>query len=243
MFEASIARQLATRVSGHRHQVVLRTFGLPESEVNDLLGGVEAAHQVIIGYAPACRRSKSRLASADNEAEARARGPKQRRRTFVPGWVVTFSPRASAACRTAGRAAPSTRLSSRWRSLHGGLAGELLTSRAGSSRYFLGAAVVYSIAENHALAFCPSSLNGTARVSAEVARAMARQPVCGLGQTGPCLYGIAGRTAEPGQAVGLVHIALHRRVRRQSSDVSSWGSRNDVRRRCRLRGLRLFVVA
>src|SRR5687768_2036380 len=50
MFEASVAPELQPLVSDSRHQIVLRCFGLPESEVNDRLAGIEQSFGVVIGY-------------------------------------------------------------------------------------------------------------------------------------------------------------------------------------------------
>ncbi|HXK17940.1 MAG TPA: molybdopterin-binding protein, partial [Polyangiaceae bacterium] len=50
MFEACIAPDLAGLVSAPRRQIVLRSFGLPKSEVNDRLTGVESTYGVTIDY-------------------------------------------------------------------------------------------------------------------------------------------------------------------------------------------------
>src|SRR5439155_1560267 len=50
MFTAHVAPELATGLQGGSHQVRLRTFGLPESQVNDRLSGIEVEYGVTIGY-------------------------------------------------------------------------------------------------------------------------------------------------------------------------------------------------
>jgi len=50
MFRDTAVPLLAPLVEGRQHQVRLRCFGLPESEVNDRLSGIEAEFGVNIGY-------------------------------------------------------------------------------------------------------------------------------------------------------------------------------------------------
>ena len=97
----------------------------------------------------------------------------------------------------------------------GGLLAQRLTSVPGSSRYFLGGAVVYSDALKTAFADVPAELIATqGPVSAEVARALAegirRRTGASLGVS---ITGIAGPTpGSPGpdehKPIGLVYISL-----------------------------------
>ncbi len=50
MFATHVAPVLRSLVQGGIHQVRLRTFGMPESTVNDRLVGIEAAHGVTLAY-------------------------------------------------------------------------------------------------------------------------------------------------------------------------------------------------
>jgi nicotinamide-nucleotide amidase len=93
----------------------------------------------------------------------------------------------------------------------GGMVSQRLTSVSGSSRSFLGGAVVYSDAVKTNLADVPEELiEEKGAVSREVAEAMARgirrrtQATLGIGITG--IAGPAGGSAE--KPVGLVYIAL-----------------------------------
>jgi nicotinamide-nucleotide amidase len=93
----------------------------------------------------------------------------------------------------------------------GGLLAERITSISGSSRYFLGGAVVYSNQLKTAFADVPAELiQKHGAVSREVAVAMAEGirkrcgSTLGIGITG--VAGPAGGTPE--KPVGLVHIAL-----------------------------------
>src|SRR5688572_12807948 len=50
MFSASVAPAIEPLLGDRHFQVRLATYGLPESEVNDRLAGIEAAHEVTLGY-------------------------------------------------------------------------------------------------------------------------------------------------------------------------------------------------
>ena len=50
MFEAHVVPRITPRLTGRHFQILLRTFGLPESEVNDRLAGIESEFGVSLGY-------------------------------------------------------------------------------------------------------------------------------------------------------------------------------------------------
>jgi nicotinamide-nucleotide amidase len=114
----------------------------------------------------------------------------------------------------------------------GGMVSERITSVPGSSRSFLGGAVVYSDALKTAFAQVPVSLilqHGA--VSQEVARALAEGIRLRTGATlGLGVTGIAGPTgATDGKPVGLVHIALSSAEKIESIEKTFRGDRDRVR--------------
>ena len=50
MFRASVAAEIELSPEQRPHQIRIKSFGLPESEVNDRLSGVEEKHEVSLGY-------------------------------------------------------------------------------------------------------------------------------------------------------------------------------------------------
>ncbi len=114
----------------------------------------------------------------------------------------------------------------------GGLISQRITSVSGSSRSFLGGAVVYSNELKSAFADVPPDLIAQCgAVSAEVAKALAigiRQrtgATLGLGVTG-----VAGPTgATEGKPVGLVYIALSDAQKTESVERTFRGDRDRVR--------------
>jgi nicotinamide-nucleotide amidase len=246
MFDVSITPDLAALVTGARHQIVLRCFGLPESEVNDRLVGVEAQYGVIIGYRASVPEIEVKvLASASSReaaldlAERAAADVRSRLGDFVYGEGFGDLPG-----HVGGMLAQRGLTLAIAESCTGGLAAELLTRIPGSSRYFLGGVVAYANAVKTALLGVPAELIAAhGAVSAEVARAMAegvRQRLradLGLAFTG--IAGPDGGTAE--KPVGLVHWALATANGTQAAQrVFGVGDRNSVRRRATFAGFDLI---
>ena len=114
----------------------------------------------------------------------------------------------------------------------GGMIAERITSVPGSSRSFLGGAIVYSNELKTAFADVPPELIAQhGAVSAEVAQALATGirlrtgATLGLGVTG--IAGPTGATEE--KPVGLVHIALSDATKTESVEKIFRGDRNRVR--------------
>jgi len=117
-------------------------------------------------------------------------------------------------------------------SLTGGMIAQRITSVPGSSRSFLGGAIVYSDALKSAFAGVPADLIAQyGAVSAEVAKALAHGirlrtgATIGLGITG--VAGPAGGTE--GKPVGLVHIAVSDAQKTDSMERTFRGDRRRVR--------------
>jgi nicotinamide-nucleotide amidase len=114
----------------------------------------------------------------------------------------------------------------------GGMIAQRITSVPGSSRSFLGGAVVYSDALKHAFAgVSPDMIARYGAVSAEVAKALAHGirlrtgATLGLGVTG--IAGPAGATDN--KPVGLVHIALSDSQKTESIEKTFRGDRARIR--------------
>lgn len=114
----------------------------------------------------------------------------------------------------------------------GGLLAERITSVPGSSRYFLGGAVVYDNSLKTALADVPSSLiEKHGAVSAEVAAALAEgirkkcKATLGVGITGVAGPG-GGTELKP---VGLVYVALSDEQKTEVADRKYPGDRDRIR--------------
>jgi nicotinamide-nucleotide amidase len=114
----------------------------------------------------------------------------------------------------------------------GGMIAQRITSVPGSSRSFLGGAVVYSDALKHAFAgVSPELIARYGAVSAEVAKALAHGirlrtgATLGLGVTG--IAGPAGATES--KPVGLVHIALSDSQKTESLEKTFRGDRARIR--------------
>jgi nicotinamide-nucleotide amidase len=245
MFDANIAPHLTALVSVQRHQIVLRCFGLPESQVNDRLAGIEAAYGVSIGYRASSPEIEVKVlaqAATPEAAFALARRAaddvRGRLEDHVYGEGFGSLPEHVAALlaergKTVGIAESCT----------GGLAAELLTRIPGSSRYFLGGVVAYANSAKTELLGVPAELIAAhGAVSAEVARAMAEGARARLGADfGMAFTGIAGPDGGSEQKpVGLVHWAVASATGTEVRERVFPGSRLDVRRRAAFAGFDLL---
>jgi nicotinamide-nucleotide amidase len=236
MFEASVAPELANLVDEAIHQVRLRTSGLPESEVNDRLQGVEPRFDVLIGYrasfpvievkiiaraaTPALAEERARLASA----EVRQRLGNA---VFGEGTLTFAAAIGQELVRRGLRLACAE-------SCTGGLVGEVLTAEGGASAFFAGSAVVYENAAKTALLGVPEAmLREHGAVSAEVARAMAEGARARFGvDLALAITGIAGPDGGSEQKpVGLVHYAVATANGTINRDAVFGGDRHMVRLR------------
>jgi nicotinamide-nucleotide amidase len=244
MFDASIAPDLTALVSEQRHQLVLRCFGMPESEINDRLAGVEAQYGVIIGYRASLPEIEVKvLARADTReaalevAQRAAVDVRSRLGDCVYGEGFGSLPE-----HVGGLLAERGLTLAIAESCTGGLAAELLTRVPGSSRYFLGGVVAYANAVKTALLRVPAELIAAhGAVSAEVARAMAEGVREHLGaDLGLAFTGIAGPDGGSAEKpVGLVHWALASSAGTVQRDRVFIGDRSAIRRRAAFAGFDL----
>jgi nicotinamide-nucleotide amidase len=245
MFESYVAPDLAGLVTEARQQIVLRCFGLPESDVNQRLRGVEDEHGVYIGYRASLPEIEVKvLASAQTiaEATARARRAADEVRARLGDHVYgegfgSLPDHVGALLAARGRTLAIAE------SCTGGLAAELCTRTPGSSRYFLGGAVTYANQAKTSQLGVPAELIAAhGAVSAEVARAMAEGVRQRFGSDyGLAFTGVAGPDGgSERKPVGLVHWALASADGCQLGERVFIGSRLDIRRRAVFQGFDLL---
>lgn len=213
MFETYVAKAARRLVTVGLHQVRLKTFGLPESTVNDRLAGIEAAHDVVIGYRAhfpeiEVKVLARRKTEAEAEAAATTAAAEVRERLsdviFAEGSVTYFGAIATLLREqglTLGTAESCT----------GGLVAELMTTESGASDYFQGAIVSYANSlKTDVLGVPLPLLKEHGAVSTEVARAMAAGARRVLSvDVALAVTGIAGPGGGTEQKpVGLVHFAV-----------------------------------
>ena len=236
MFEDHVVPEIRPLVDERFHQVSLRTFGLPESEVNDRLAGVEQAFGVSIGYrvtfptleVKVLARAKT-LDQARSASEAGAREVRTRLGEIVFGeGDVSLSQVLGQELLRRGHHLAAAE------SCTGGLLGQLLTARSGASGFFAGSAVVYeNRAKTAILGVSEALLREHGAVSGEVASAMAEgaRRVFGVDYA-LSITGIAG--PEGGTAtkpVGLVYIALATPEGTEHKRTEHFGDRDMIRMR------------
>jgi nicotinamide-nucleotide amidase len=245
MFEASVVPAIRSLVVGHGHQTLLRTFGLPESEVNDRLAGLEAALGVTLGYRARLPEIEVKVfARAASAAEARARseaGAREVRARLgdeaVYGEGTTSLP--EAVCRLFEERSLTLATAE---SCTGGLIAELVTDVPGASRSFLGGVVAYSnAAKTELLGVDAALIERNGAVSEAVARAMAEGARRRFGASiALAVTGIAGPDGgTPEKPVGLVHWAAASDAGVEAKHAIFLGNRAQVRRRAAYAALAL----
>jgi nicotinamide-nucleotide amidase len=245
MFDASIAPDLSALVSEPRRQIVLRCFGLPESEVNDRLAGIESLYGVTIGYRASLPEIEVKVLAqaASSEAAlevARRAADDVRARLGDHVYGEGFGSLPEHVGALLGERGQTLAIAE---SCTAGLAAELFTRTPGSSRYFLGGAVVYANSAKTELLGVPAELIAEhGAVSAPVARAMAEGVRQRLGADfGLAFTGIAGPDGgTPQKPVGLVHWALASAAGTELRERVFVGGRLDIRRRAAFAGFDLL---
>lgn len=245
MFDSCIAPDLAALVTESRHQIVLRTFGLPESDANDRLAGVEASFGVVIGYRASLPEIEVKVlakaaSSAEAQATARRAADEARSRLGDHVYAEGFGSLPESVGALLGAKGLTLAIAE---SCTGGLAAELVTRLPGASRYFLGGVVAYANSAKTELLGVPAELIAQhGAVSEPVARAMAEGARQRLGaDIGLAFTGIAGpdggTTEKP---VGLVHWAVASATGTEHRERVFLGDRQDIRRRATFAGFDLI---
>lgn len=214
MMDTQVLPRIAARrpESGVVRARLLRTFGIGESNLDEMLRDV-SADDVTLGFRTAFPDNYVRLvARGADEAEAAARlaracaSVRERLGALVYGeGEQTLEDAVGALLRRAGRTVAVAE------SCSGGLLAQRFTSVPGASDYFLGGVVAYANeAKTELLGVSPRLLDEHGAVSEPVARAMAEgvrerlRADLGISTTG--ISGPSGGSeAKP---VGLVHVAL-----------------------------------
>lgn len=241
MFHASVLPKLAAIPRPETHQIRLRTYGLPESTVNDLLRGIEATHGVTIGYRARLPEIEVKVLATGERAEARVVSATAAVRAALGDAIYGHGDTSFPATVLAELGARGATLALA-ESCTGGLVAELLTDVPGSSRVFLGGVVAYSNAAKSALLRVDAAiLAAHGAVSEPIARAMAEGARARFGSTlAAAVTGIAGPdggTAE--KPVGLVHFAVAGEHGTSAKALTFTGSRSDVRKRAAFAALAL----
>lgn len=245
MFESFIEPVIAPLLSDRHFQILLRTFGMAESEVNDRLAGIEAEFGVTIGYRATLPEIEVKvLARAESVELAQQRAAQGARavRERLGDEVIFGEGKArfpEAVCSVLQAKAQTLALAE---SCTGGLVSELLTAHSGSSAVFRGGAVTYSNESKIALLGVPAVLLARfGAVSAEVARAMAEGARLAFNADyALALTGIAGPTGgSADKPVGLVHYAVASATGLSDRRAVFGGNREQIRRRAAFAGLAL----
>ncbi len=245
MFEASVVPHLETLARTPTFQIRLKTFGLPESEINDRLQGIEAATGTTLGYRASLPEIEVKVLATGDHARERATDAAAevlaRLGDAVYGEGATTFPEAVLALLEKRGATVALA-----ESCTGGLAAELLTSVPGASKTFLGGVVSYAnSAKTALLGVSPDLLQTHGAVSPEVARAMAEGARACFGATvALAITGIAGPDGgTPEKPVGLVHFAVATPTGVTDKKAQYRGSRTDIQRRSAFTGLALVRKA
>lgn len=216
MADELLPRLRARTADGRRviRSVTLRTTGIAESQLPDLLGEhADGFGAVSLAYLPGQEGVDLRLTVRDAQPEEADRALSEAadtlRQRLGRHWYADgptdLADVVIAACRTAGKHIAVAE------SCTGGLLAARLTSVSGASHAFLGGVVAYDNAVKiEQLGVAPELLNRVGAVSEDVARAMAAgiralmRSQVGVGITG--IAGPEGGTAE--KPVGTVWIAV-----------------------------------
>jgi nicotinamide-nucleotide amidase len=236
IFEERVIPRIAALAERKSHQIHLRTFGMPESQLGDALAGLEAEIPgLTIGYRASFPEIELKLlVRADNIQEAQALAERAREEVMRRVGDVVFGDREDTFAGAVGRCLRDRGLTlGVAESCTGGLVGAMLTSVPGSSEFLLLDAVVYSNAAKSAvLGVSEETLRGYGAVSEETALAMAlgalRVSGADLAVSITGIAGPGGGTDE--KPVGTVWIALatkggSTRVRH----YRMWGGRERIR--------------
>jgi nicotinamide-nucleotide amidase len=243
MFETQVTRLLPTP-----EEVVacirLRTFGLPGSEVNELLRGVEEAHDVIIGYRASNSEIEVKVLATgslghEEALQQRARAATSEIKEKLGSAVYTEGTKKMP--EVLGELLLENKLTlGLAESCTGGLVSQLITKVPGASRYFFGSICSYDNSVKKSLLHVrQKSLLTHGAVSEQVAREMAEGARIALGvDIALSLSGIAG----PGggtdeKPVGLVHLAVATPWGTVSKQRVFRGTREQIQMRASLYGI------
>lgn len=249
MFDDQVVPMVGPDVERTSAQVRLRTFGLPESRVAELLEGVEATHDgITLGYRATFPEIEVKVfAKSDNGTKASALlGPavddvRARLGDAVFGeGTTTYAAYVGRILRDRGLKLALAE------SCTGGLAGSMITDVPGSSDYMLLSAVTYSnAAKTKILGVADELLRSYGAVSAECAEAMAMgaRRVSGA-DVAVSITGIAGPGGgSEAKPVGTVFLGVSTADGARTEQHTLSGDRRRIRVRAAYLALRLVTQA
>ncbi len=176
LWDERIVPRIATMAERTSAQLHLRTFGLPESQLGDLLAGVEEQFPgVTIGYRASMPEIEVKVLARGKDIQAaEALAEKAAGVVRMRLGDIVFGDRETTFPGAVGRTLRDRGLTlAVAESCTGGLVGEMLTSVPGSSEYLLLDAVVYSNSmKTSVLGVGEETLRGYGAVSQETASAM-----------------------------------------------------------------------
>jgi nicotinamide-nucleotide amidase len=147
LFSDRVLPRIGDKAERQTHQVHLRTFGMPEAQVGELLSGVEQQHPgVTIGYRASFPEIEVKVHARSND-ERTAQAKAERAVEVVKQRLgeVVFGDRDTTYAAAVGRVLRDRGVTlGVAESCTGGMVGSMLTSVPGSSDYLLFDAVVYS---------------------------------------------------------------------------------------------------
>ncbi len=241
MFLESIVPRLPKAPDGAPLQLMLRCFGLGESQINDTLAGIEAEYDVELGYRVTGPEVLVKVLSRGTDSVAKA----DRAITVVRSRLaeIVYGEGFESLAATVGQLA----LQRGWtvgcaESCTGGLVSQLITAEPGASDWFAGAVVCYAERiKQQLLGVDPMVLSRAGAVSEPTARAMAEGGRQRLG-VDLCLAitGVAGPSGgTPEKPVGTVHFAVASPQGTQHEVHRFHGSRERIQRWSAIAGLSL----
>lgn len=212
MFQANVVPYVKSKGRRGSHQVRLKTFGAPESQVNDALHGIEDQFGVTVGYRatfPTIEVKTLAFRDAPGEAEAAARAAAAEVKARLGSLVFSDDGKelvevVADQLRTHGYSLGLAE------SCTGGLVAALVTQHAASD-YFLGAVVSYdNKIKSTLLGVSEQILESEGAVSEAVVHQMAQGAQQAFGcDVALAISGIAGPTGGTAEKpVGLVHFAV-----------------------------------
>jgi nicotinamide-nucleotide amidase len=248
LFEQRVKPSLGLPRERTPFEVLLHSFGLPESNLNDRLAGIAERHDVVIGY---------RVRFPEIDVKVHAKDPdlkKAQERAKLA--VIDIEERLGPVVYGRGDVTLARALGDKLTSAHlelgvaesctGGLTSSLLTAEAGASGWFRGGVVAYSNdIKTQLLGVAEQIIQQSGAVSVEAARAMAvgatqaLRASVGLGITG--IAGPDGGSAD--KPVGTVCFGIHGPFGTRCEIRRFAGERQRIQRIAAFHGLSLVLSA
>lgn len=223
----------------------LRTFSLPEVEVNDRLAGIEESHEVVIGYRASQNEVEVKVLATSRQGEDASELEERTQATVEEVWRrlgdAVYAEGTTSLPETVGTLLSGQNLTlGLAESCTGGLLSQMLTAVPGASSYYRGGVICYDNSIKSALlGVSAHALETHGAVSETVARQMADGARRALGvDVALSLTGIAGPTGgSEGKPVGLVHFALAHLSGTRTFHQIFRGTRGQIQTRAALFGL------